>query len=207
MKSAATGRRATRRFDLRDDLWTIVAVLGGLLALNLAFYLLFNLPRLTALQNLAQAGAEASRGLKTAARRIADMKELVGGYDDATRRLDEFYTSLLSTQAERMITIQKEIRAIATEFRIDPESIDYTSEDKGGLTRFQIAIPMVGGYPNLRQFINRVENSPHLLIVDAVELTGSREGGAMLSLTIRMSTYFRSPGNVPVPAAGGESPA
>jgi Tfp pilus assembly protein PilO len=201
------GRLAARRFDVREDLWKIVAVLGGLLALNLAFYLLFNLPRLNALQNLAQAGAEASRGLMTAARRIADMKVLVARYDDETGRLDDFYTSLLSTQAERMITIQKEIRTIATEFRIDPESIDYTSEDKGGLTRFQIAIPMTGGYPNLRQFINRVETSPHLLVIDAVELTGSREGGAMLSLTIRMSTYFRSPEIVPTAAAGGGPPA
>jgi len=206
MTTAASLRRVNRRFDVREDLWKIVAVLGALLALNLAFYLLFNMPRLTALQNLAQSGAEAGRGLKSVSRRIAEMKDLVARYDDENSRLDDFYTRLLSTQAERMITIQKEIRTIATEFRIDPESIDYTSEDKGGLTRFQIAIPMVGGYPNLRQFINRVEISPHLLVVDAVELTGSREGGAMLSLTIRMSTYFRSPG-VELEPAPGPAPA
>ena len=66
------------------------------------------------------------------------------------------------------------------------------------MAQFQITIPLVGGYPNLRQFINRIESSKHLLIVDSVELTGAREGGAMLSLTIKISTVFSSP---PLPTA------
>lgn len=205
------GKPGRRRFDLREDLWKVVAVLGVLLLLNVAFYGLFNLPRVRALASLAQAGNEASRALKSGTRRVGDMRDLVARYDEEIARLEDFYTNRLGTQADRMTTIQKELRAIATEFRIDPESIDYSSEDKGGLTRFQVAIPLTGGYPNLRQFIYRVESSPHLFIVDSVELTGTREGGAMLSLTIRISTYFRSPEApsvmAPATARGGESPA
>jgi Tfp pilus assembly protein PilO len=94
-----------------------------------------------------------------------------------------------------MTSIQKEVRGIATEFHIDPESIDYNSQEieGAGMAQFQITIPLVGGYSNLRQFINRIESSKHLLIVDSVELTGAREGGAMLSLTIKISTVFSSP--------------
>jgi Tfp pilus assembly protein PilO len=104
-----------------------------------------------------------------------------------------------------MTRIQQGLRAIATEFRVDPESIDYTTNDIEGsdLIRFQVTLPLVGGYPNLRHFIDRVETAPFLAVIDSIELAGSREGGAMLSLTIRISTYFRGPGVVKPPGAKG----
>lgn len=184
-----------RRFDLRENLWRVAAVLGGLLALNLAFYLFFNLPRLRALESLEDRRNTAARELRTTMTRVETIQRLVAQYDDQTRRLDDFYENLLGTQMDRMTTIQKEVRSIATEFHIDPEAIDYNPEEiqGAGLTLFQITIPLIGGYPNLRQFINRIESSKHLLIVDSVELTGAREGGAMLSLTIKISTVFHTP--------------
>ena len=187
--------RPKRRFDLRENLGRAGAVLGALLALNLGFYLFFNLPRLRALQSLEIRRSTAARDLRTTTARCDAMRGLLTRYDDESRRLDDFYENLLGTQMDRMTTIQKEVRGIATEFHIDPEAIDYHPEEieGAGLTLFQITIPLVGGYPNLRQFINRIESSKHLLIVESVELTGAREGGAMLSLTIKISTVFHSP--------------
>jgi Tfp pilus assembly protein PilO len=184
------------RLDLRNDVGWIAVVLGALLALNLGFYLLLNLPRLRALQQLESGGGAARRTLRMAGERVQTMRDLIHSYDDETLKIADFYTNRVGTQAERMTTIQKEVRAIAEEFRIDPEAIDYNVEPAQGsdLLRFQISIPLVGGYANLRQFINRVEGSPHLLLVDEIQLTGAKEGGAMLSLTIRISTYFRTPG-------------
>jgi Tfp pilus assembly protein PilO len=194
----------TKRFDLREDLWRIVGVLAVLLLLNVAFYLLLNLPRLRALGNLQAARDGAVRALRTGTARRDAMRELIKRYDEETVQLEDFYANRLGTQADRMTSIQKEIRSIAAEFRIDPEQIDYSpSEIRGtGMTSFQFTIPLVGGYPNLRQFINRVEKSEHLLIVDEVQLTGAKEGGAMLSLTIKISTCFRSSR-----ASGTERPA
>ena len=182
-------------FDLRENLWRIVAVLGVLLLLNLGFYRLFNLPRLRSLQNLEERRNSAARDLRGTQTRCDRMRELLALHDEESKRLDDFYTNVLGSQMDRMTSIQKEVRSIATEFHIDPESIDYSSQETegGGMTLFQITIPLVGGYPNLRQFINRIESSRHLLIVDSVELTGAREGGAMLSLTIKISTVFHSP--------------
>ena len=190
-----TAKPRWKRFDLRRDLWRIVGVLGVLLPLNLVFYLVLNLPRQRALDSLTLGRDEVRRTLAATRRTCEALRDRVARYDEETARLDEFYGERLGTQAERMTAIQKEIRAIAGEFRIDPDSIDYHPEavERSDLTRFQITIPLVGGYPNLRQFINRVESSPRLFIVDSIELAGSREGGAMLSLTIRISTYFRSP--------------
>ena len=87
------------------------------------------------------------------------MQEPVDRYDQENGRLDQFYTDRLGTQLDRLTWIQQGLRAIATEFRINPESIDYTTNDIEGsdLIRFQVTLPLVGGYPNLRHFIDRVE--------------------------------------------------
>jgi len=196
--------RPSGRFDLRENLWRISAVLGALLLLDLGFYLLFNLPRVRSLHGLEEGRNSAARDLRGTQARCEQMRQKLSQFDEQTGKLDDFYTNVLGTQVDRMTTIQKEVRSIATEFHIDPESIDYASQEMEGpgMTLFQITIPLVGGYPNLRQFINRIESSKHLLIVDSVELTGAREGGAMLSLTIKISTVFHSPS-----LTGAASPA
>lgn len=184
-----------RRFDLRQDAWRIGLVLAALLVVNAAFYLFLNRPRLRALGAL-QSGRDTVRtSLRAATKRCEAMKDLIHHYDEESARLDAFFNDTIGTQIERMTAIQKEIRRIATEFRIDPDTIDYTPVDVEGsdLTRFQITIPLTGGYPNLRQFVDRIETSKHLLLVDSIELSGSREGGAMLSLSIRIATYFKTP--------------
>jgi len=197
-----------RGFDLRRDLWRIVGVLALLAALNLGFYLSLNLPRLRALANLQATRNAAARNLKSALARRDEMRSLIARHDDEAKRLGEFFTGRLGTQAERMTEIQKGIRQVAAEFRIDPEAIDYNVQEveDSDLLRFQVTVPLVGGYPNLRQFINRMERSPRLSIIDEVQLTGAREGGAMLSLTIKISTYFRS-SRGPVPETGPAPPA
>jgi Tfp pilus assembly protein PilO len=202
-----TTARIRRRLDLREDFWRLAAVLGVLLAINVGFYALVSLPRVRALQALEGTGDAAARALRTTAERRDAMLELIRRYDEERVRLADFYENMLGSQADRMTAVQKEIRGIAGEFRIDPEAIDYTTTaiDGTDLIRFQVTIPLVGGYPNLRQFINRVERSPHLLVVDEVQLTGSREGGAMLSLTIKISTCFRSAARPP--AAATPAPA
>jgi Tfp pilus assembly protein PilO len=198
---------ARKGFDLRQDIWRVVALLGTLLLLNAGFYAFLNLPRLRALSDLATGRDEGRRALADMTRSCQSMQELVDRYDQESGRLDQFYTDRLGTQLDRMTRIQQGLRAIATEFRINPESIDYTTNDIEGsdLIRFQVTLPLVGGYPNLRHFIDRVETAPFLAVIDSIELAGSREGGAMLSLTIRISTYFRGPGVVKPPGVKGGS--
>lgn len=188
------GRLGKRSFDLRRDLKWIAGGLGLLLIANLGFYLFLNMPRLRALGDLRSARASVLSSLKVTTDRNERMNHLIQTYDEELVRLDDFYGNRLGTQGSRMTAIQREVRAIAREFRIDPENIDYVTTQVEGtdLMRFQITVPLTGGYPNLRHFLNRIESSQHLLTVDSVELTGSREGGAMLSLTVKMATYFKS---------------
>lgn len=189
-KGKETGTR--RKFDLRQDLWRVAGILGGLLLLNVGFYVFLNMPRLQALSDLANGRDAVRRTLADIDKSCETMRGLVTRYDDETQHLTKFYDERIGTQMERMTRIQEVLRKIATEFRIDPESMDYTTSQVEGtrLVRFQITIPLVGGYPNLRHFVQRVETAQYLVVIDSIELAGSREGGAMLNLTIRLSTYF-----------------
>ncbi len=199
-------RMAARgRFDLRQDFWRVVAILLMLVLLNIAFYLFLNLPRLRALSDLSSGRDEVRRALLETNRSTQSMQDLKARYDQENTRLDQFYAERLGTQIEHMTRIQQGVRAIAAEFRVDPESIDYNSSEieDSDLTRFQITVPLIGGYPNLRHFINRIETAPFLATIDSIELAGSRDGGAMLSLTIRISTYFLSPVLTPEEAEAG----
>ncbi|MGH9749828.1 MAG: GspMb/PilO family protein [Candidatus Polarisedimenticolia bacterium] len=201
-------RPRRRAIDLREDFWRLMGVLAALLALNLGFYAFVNLPRLRSLENLKSARDGTTQQLRSLMARRDAMQELIRRHDEEKLRLDDFYANRVGTQATRMTSIQKEIHRIAQEFRIDPESLDYSSTDFEGtdLVKFQVSIPLVGGYPNLRQFISRIERSDHLLIVEEVQLTGAREGGAMLSLTIKISTCFREPERPPLASAAADGP-
>jgi hypothetical protein len=143
---SAQREAARKRFDLRQDIWRVVALLGTLLILNAGFYAFLNLPRLRALSDLATGRDEGRRSVIDITRSCQSMQERIDSYEQETGRLDQFYTDRLGTQLDRMTRIQQGLRAIATEFR-STESIDYTTNDIGErLIRFSHP-PLVGGYP------------------------------------------------------------
>ena len=56
-----------------------------------------------------------------------------------------------------------------------------------------ISFPLEGGYENLRRFVNALETSENLLIIDQINLTENRAGGRGLRLAIDVTTYFDAP--------------
>ena len=57
-------------------------------------------------------------------------------------------------------------------------------------------VPLEGGYPALRRFLQAVEQSDKFLIVERVALAKGKEGGVMLQLNITLATYFNAPADV-----------
>ena len=104
---------------------------------------------------------------------------------------------MLADKAERMVAIQRELRRIAIRHRIDPKKISYNSpvrwRTRPTWCEFGASFPLLGGYQALRSFIRDIEHSENFLIIEAVDLTKSRDGGALLSLEIQVSTMFRDP--------------
>jgi Tfp pilus assembly protein PilO len=202
MKLGISGK--LKRFDIREERGKVGAVLATVAALNLALYLALNLPRLHRETVEGHRVDALTQNLSEISRRVGIMRELDQRFESEKGKVNTFYGDLLGSKEGRMIRIQREVRSIAASLGMDPESIGYTPTylDKVDLVQFSISVPLVGDYRNLRQFISKIENSENFLIIDSVTLGGSRDGGALLDLSIQLSTYFSAPEMKPPPKAG-----
>lgn len=110
--------------------------------------------------------------------------------------LERFFDETLSAKSERMVAVQRELRAIAERHGIRPDTVAYfnaPADKTRNMVRFGATFPLRGSYEALRAFMHDVEHSPHFLIIDAIDLTNAREGGALLALNISVSTIFHDP--------------
>jgi len=184
-----------KQFDIREERVKVAAILGVLAVANLVLYVTLNLPRMHRQAVEEDRVAVLTQNLAEMSRRVALMKDLDERFENDKVKVETFRGEILGTKDTRMIRIQREVRTIASSLGMDPETIAYQGEilDKVGLARFAINVPLVGDYRNLRQFINKIEKSGNFLIVESVTLGGAKDGGALLDLNIRLSTYFDSP--------------
>lgn len=182
-------------FDVREKARAITAAIIVWLGLNLAFAFLVNLPRSRQVASLGNASDEAARSLARKEQEVVRLREHYGRVMDGRANLDRFYTEILSTKQERLISFQREIREIARKFNINVETITYPREpfSRDKVTRFSAIMPLTGSYENLRQFIDTVEHSENFIVIDGIQLANSKEGGIILSLAISLSTYFIDP--------------
>jgi Tfp pilus assembly protein PilO len=183
------------RIDVRRDVGKIAGVLAALLVANLAFYLLLVYPRTSETAALEserdtfhetlKALRERTEGLRAAHKKVVEQEEA----------LERFYGETLGTKHAKLVPAQREINVIGKEFGIDPKEVGYRYEDKvaGRVERCVISLPLEGGYTNLRQFIERVENSENFFVIDHISLSGTQEGGSKLNLSVQVATYFDAP--------------
>ena len=91
--------------------------------------------------------------------------------------------------------VQAEVARLCRLFSIDLESVAFDNDLLMGeeLDRMVMTVPLLGGYENLRKFLQAVESSDKFLVVERVALDENKEGGVMLQLSITLATYFDLP--------------
>ena len=182
--------------DLREIRPTAVMVLLGALALNLAVWFLVNQPLNVAIRRATEqvrALRDDRGGRREEVTYLGDARSWI---DSQSRTVSLFFDKILSGKAERMVSVQRELREIGKRNGIKTDSIGYSHlpvEDTEDMVRFTASFPLNGSYSNLRSFIRDVESARNFLIIDSIDLTKSREGGVILALTIQVSTMFRDP--------------
>ena len=188
-------RRFLAQFDVREKAGVITAVILAWLGLNMGFAFTVNLPRGQRVTELDAALGDTSSALARKQQEVEKLREnferVVGG----RASLDKFYADVLSTKQNRLISFQREVRGIANQFNINVETISYPRETypKDKVTKFSATMPLTGSYENLREFIDTVEHSENFIVIEAIQLANSKEGGVILGLSIQLSTYFVDP--------------
>ena len=187
--------RAIRAFDIREKAPLLIAILLVLLAGNLGAAFLLNLPRSERAASLREAAHDLQQRLLQRRGQVERFRTEYDRVMGGQKSLRTFYDEVLSTKRQRMTPLLKEVREIAARFNIKPESISYSHDifDRDRIVKFGAVMPINGSYENLRAFIDAIENSENFLIIEAVNLTDSKEGGVILSLNIALATYFSDP--------------
>ena len=191
--------------DAQLEARRVAVALGAVAAANLVLFLFVTEPLYrTSVVRTAEWGAM-ERRLDSERRAAGRLEDRLARLERQKGNLTQFYDVILAEKIARMTAIQREIRALAGQFQVNPESVSYSPNWLGldELVQFDISFPLRGSYENLRQFVSRVESSEYFLILDDISLSDSREGGVVLSLTIRMHTYFKDLEFAPAPGEKG----
>jgi Tfp pilus assembly protein PilO len=187
-------RRMMADFDVREKAPVIAAVILVWLGLNLAFAFAINIPRATEAATLSADAQHLSREIQKKATDIDRLRPEHGRVLSGRSNLEMFYNDVLSTKQERLIDFQREIRQIAEKYNINLDTISYPREVLANkVTKLGAAMPLTGSYENLRSFLETIERSENFIIIESIQLSNSKEGGVILSLTITLSTYFVDP--------------
>ena len=183
-----------RRFDLRQLGPPVFYVLGGLAALNLAFYLVLTQP---ADRDYALRSEETQSYDKVNRKRTVVKKQesYLTAVQQATEDLTQLREEVLATRNKRLVEVQQELARLCDQFGIDLRMVGSDSElllDEE-LDRFVMTVPLEGNYANLRKFLHAIETSDKFLIVERVSLDRGKMGGNQLDLNIGLATYFSAP--------------
>jgi Tfp pilus assembly protein PilO len=184
--------------SLRAHVGKVTVILGLLIALNLVALFLITRPRVVMARDVNAATADLAARVERARERLAKTAEIA---EEAARRresLEKFYAQELATKRERLVALQREIHRIATTFQVQTSQIQFNHEGVANtdLVRLTVDMPLLGGYNNLRQFIHEVESSKLFFVVESVQLQKGDQGGVMLSLNVRLATYFVGEGDL-----------
>lgn len=105
---------------------------------------------------------------------------------------DAFYHSAFLNPATAYSDVESDLETIAHKSNLKTTDITFKQKplQDHGVTELAISGTIEGEYPALVQFINGLEKSKNLYLLDGLSLASASTGGIRLRLELR--TYFRS---------------
>lgn len=131
-------------------------------------------------------------------------EHLLAAAIERDKLVDELYSKVFSTAAQRSTRIQLEVKALARRAGLHPTAFNYPRSNLDWkLTRREINFNVTGTYEQLRMFINLLELSEYFLSLDRVSLSesGAQGSSPTLSIGLSLSTVFVAPEAVAPEAA------
>lgn len=186
--------RKASRFDLRQSARTVAFILGALALVNLVLYMVVIQPTVSDYDRLRSEDRPFSKINETRST-VESQESYLQAVVTAKADLDDLNQERLSTKNERMVDVERELARLCKQFGINLRevSIDHDAMLEEGLERMTMDVPLEGGYRELREFLQAVEQSDEFLVVESVALTQADEDGRMLSLSIMVTTFFQAP--------------
>lgn len=179
--------------------------LAIVLVINAALLVAVVLPLSQRVQANETRVENAERALTSAEAEFRQAEALRDGKARATTDLDMFYKQVLpgSISAARRI-MELQLRQKAREHGVRFQRSDADEEDvrDSALDRLTYSMTWVGDYDDIRSFIYDLETSAEFVVIDNLVLAEGVTADAPLTLSIELSTYYRSAARLTAEANG-----
>jgi Tfp pilus assembly protein PilO len=173
----------------------VLTVLAGGLVVNILVYAFGVYPLSQRVANVSERNASAARSLVTARQDNGDATGALAGKDRAVTELATFYTSVLPkdlASARRLTHLRIAQMARQHGLRYARATSEPVPERNSTLTRLKTDVSLGGSYGEIRAFVHTLETAPEFVVIDNIQLAEDAEGGASLTITLALSTFYRS---------------
>ena len=169
--------------------------LAVVFALNIVFLVAVVLPLSRSVAASEQRLAAAERERDAAEAEFKQAESLREGKGRVTSELDTFYQQVLPsnvTVARRLLQLGLQLRA--REHGVDHQRSSASEEELRGSTlrRLSMETRLSGDYDDIRALIYNLETSPEFIVIDSVALAEGEDSNAPLSVSMGVSTYYRT---------------
>ncbi len=111
---------------------------------------------------------------------------------EVERECNRFFEAELLDSASGYSSVVEDLGKIAGKAGLPANSVMFKQRDieKRGIAEVELTTTVDGDYPSLVRFINGLERSQNLYLLDSLSLVAGQEG--RIKLNVSMRTYFRS---------------
>lgn len=123
---------------------------------------------------------------------IARSAEIRKTRPEVLKRLDEFEAALLPG-SQGYSLVNKELDQYAKDSHVDKGGLHFkeTEESAHNLTALEISLDVSGEYNQIVQFLNRLQRSKSVYIVDGLAVESGAGTVGLVKVNLHLRTYFR----------------
>ncbi len=166
-------------------------------AINVVVYALGVYPLEQRVANVEERDRAAELELVSARADHDNARGTLTGKERAAKELATFYTSVLpadASGAQRLTYLRLARLATDSGLHYSSRSAEPVDERESSLTRYTVDMVLRGSYDAMRSFIYELEIAPEFVVIDDVSLAEAPDDRGALDLNLKLSTYFRTPG-------------
>ncbi len=123
---------------------------------------------------------------------VARAEDIRGRLPEVEKQCDRFFAERLLPAASGYSSVVADLGKIAGELGLPASNIGYKQHEveKRGIVEVEVTATVEGDYPSLARFINGLERSDRLYLLDSFALVSGTDKKIKLNLAMR--TFFRS---------------
>jgi Tfp pilus assembly protein PilO len=181
-------------------------LLGALVAANLVAAVLALKPWAGSAEDLERQAATLSQEVRQKDGALQKLRGIVNKVESARTDGDHFMDGYLLSQRSVSSKLLDDLTEMARKANIREKGVNFAFEpveNSDTLTKTTITANYEGAYADLMHFLNQVDRSQRLLIIESLAATPQPQG-MLLNITMKVNAFVREGGAAPVAQAADE---